>query len=88
MSLKTNVSVLGVLSYFVDSVLRGSRFFFVFFFFFALCEISARNCKLKKKNLLMFKRLSLDKGQKKKKNANVSLLMEGNRIVGAFQIRE
>ena len=36
----------------------------------------------------MFKRLSLDKGKKKKKNANVSLLMEGNRIVGAFQIRE
>ena len=37
----------------------------------------------------MFKRLSLDKGQKKKKKeANVSLLMEGNRIVGAFQIRE
>ena len=76
MSLKTNVSVLGVLSYFVDSVLRGSRFFF---FFFALCDIS----------VLMLKRLGLDKGvKKKKKNANVSLLMEGNRIVGAFQIRE
>ena len=58
-----------------------------FFFFFALCEISARNCKLKKKNLLMFKRLSLDKGKKKKK-ANVSLLMEGKRVVGAFQILE
>ena len=28
--LKTNVSVLGVLSYFVDSVLRGSSFFFFF----------------------------------------------------------
>ena len=66
MSLKTNVSVLRVLSYFVDSVLRGSRFF-IYLFIFALCEISARNCKLKKKNLLMFKRLSLDKGQKKKK---------------------
>ena len=37
----------------------------VFFFFFALCEISARNCKLKKK-ILMFKRLGLDKGVKKK----------------------
>ena len=36
----------------------------------------------------MFKRLGLDKGVKKKKKANVSLLMEGNRIVGAFQIRE
>ena len=38
----------------------------------------------------MLKRLGLDKGvkKKKKKNANVSLLMEGNRIVGAFQIRE
>ena len=60
-----------------------------FFFFFALCEISARNCKLKKKKLLMLKRLGLDKGvKKKKKKANVSLLMEGNRIVGAFQIRE
>ena len=34
----------------------------------------------------MLKWLSLDKG--KKKIANVSLLMEGNRIVGAFQIRE
>ena len=42
----------------------------------------------------MLKRLGLDKGvkkkkkKKKKKKANVSLLMEGNRIVGAFQIRE
>ena len=55
-----NQRVLGVLSYFVDS-LRGSSFFF------ALCEISARNCKLKKKNLLMFKRLSIYKGKKKKR---------------------
>ena len=42
----------------------------------------------------MLKRLGLDKGvkkkekKKKKKKANVSLLMEGTRIVGAFQIRE
>ena len=34
----------------------------------------------------MLKRLSLDK--KKKKFANVSLLTEGKRVVGAFQIPE
>ena len=38
----------------------------------------------------MLKWLSLDKGKKKKKKkiANVSLLMEGKRVVGTFQILE
>ena len=36
----------------------------------------------------MLKRLSLDKGKKKKKIANVSLLTEGTWVVGAFQIPE
>ena len=40
----------------------------------------------------MLKRLSLDKGkkekEKKKEVANVSLLTEGKRVVGAFQIPE
>ena len=41
----------------------------------------------------MLKRLSLDKGKKKKRKkkekiANLSLLMEGTWVVGAFQIPE
>ena len=36
----------------------------------------------------MLKRLSLDKGLKKKKIANMSLLMERRWVIGAFQIPE
>ena len=50
-----------------------------FFFFFDLCEISARNCKLKKKNLLMFKRLGLDKGVKKKKKKSKREFIDGRK---------
>ena len=52
-------------------VLRGSSFCFCFLFFFikkikSNVRLEKEIVKLKKKNLLMFKRLSLDKGLKKK----------------------